>query len=166
MPGGDLDFHDDQGRRGRLRRRFGDLAESDDEVPRRARWYRKGQREFNPVTKMCAWLVVSTSGCYHWLSRPTSATAARRGVLTAKVHAFFTASDGTQGYGRIHADLADEGTECSPELLERDYTWAGFTYHMRTELVANALTNGAATTIIESGAIFHSVRGSVYTSTD
>ena len=33
--------------------------------------------ETNPA-KMCAWLSVSTSGFYHWLSRPQSATAARR----------------------------------------------------------------------------------------
>ena len=41
--------------------------------------------ETNPVTKMCAWLSVSTSGFYHWLSRPQSATAARRQTLTARV---------------------------------------------------------------------------------
>lgn len=35
---------------------------------------------------------------------------------------------------------------------------------MRTELVAAALTNAAATTLFEPGAILHSDRGSVYTS--
>ena len=33
--------------------------------------------------------------------------------------------------------------------------------HMRTELVAAALTNAASTTLIEPGAVFHSDRGSV-----
>ena len=193
--------------------------------------------EPSPLTKMCAWLEVSTSGFYHWLSRPTSATAARREALTAKVLAFFAASDGTYGYRRIHADLDDEDTECSPELvrqimreqglvacqprpfrvttgadaaaaanmpdlMERDFaadrpgikfvgdityihTWQGFVYlatvidcyskkvvgwsvadHMRTELVETALQNAAATTVIEPLAIFHSDRGSVYTSAD
>ncbi|GAA1107859.1 hypothetical protein GCM10009582_01860 [Arthrobacter flavus] len=37
--------------------------------------------------------------------------------------------------------------------------------HMRTELVADALTNAARTNRVEAGAIFHSDRGSVYTST-
>lgn len=191
----------------------------------------------NPVTKMCAWLSVSTSGFYHWLARPESATAARRAALTGRVLHFFTASDGTYGYRRIHADLAAEHTECSPELvrqimrdeglvacqprpfrvttvadaqaaarmpdlLGRDFTadrpglkfvgdityihtWAGFIYlatvidcyskkvvgwsiadHMRSELVENALKNAAATTTIEAQAIFHSDRGSVYTSGD
>ncbi|MDQ3525355.1 MAG: IS3 family transposase [Chloroflexota bacterium] len=193
--------------------------------------------ELNPVTKMCAWLLVSTSGFYHWLSRPQSATAARRQALTARVEAFFKASDGTYGYRRIHADLVEEGDECSPELVRqimrtegliacqprpfrvtteadaeaaagmpdlvrRDFTadppgvkfvgdityihtWAGFIYlatvidcyskkvvgwsiadHMRTELVEQALNNAAATTLIEPSAIFHSDRGSVYTSAD
>ncbi len=63
------------------------------------------------------------------------------------------------------------------------HTWQGFVYlatvidcfsrkvvgwsiadHMRTELVAAALNNAAATCLIEPGAIFHSDRGSVYTS--
>lgn len=193
--------------------------------------------EFNPVYKMCAWLAVSTSGFYDWLSRPQSATAARREALTARVRHFFTASQETYGYRRIHADLADEGTECSPELVRqimrseglvacqprpfrvtteadaeaaagmpdlvgRDFTadrpgvkfvgdityihtWAGFVYlatvidcfskkvvgwsiadHMRTELVADALRNAAATTVIEPMGVFHSDRGSVYTSAD
>ncbi len=193
--------------------------------------------ESNPVIKMCAWLAVSTSGFYDWLSRPTSATAARRQALTTRVKHFFEDSDGTYGYRRIHADLVDEGTECSPELvrqimrteglvacqprpfrvttdadaeaaalmpdlLGRDFTadrpgikfvgdityihtWAGFIYlatvidcyskkvvgwsiadHMRTELVEDALKNAAATTVIGPLAVFHSDRGSVYTSAD
>lgn len=191
----------------------------------------------NPVYKMCAWLAVSTSGFYHWLTRATSATAARREALTARVRHFFDASDGTYGYRRIHADLACEGTECSPELVrqimrtegliacgprpfrvtteadaeaaasmpdlvKRDFTAdrpgvkfvgdityihtrQGLVYlatvidcyskkvvgwsiadHMRTELVEDALKNAAATTLIEPLAIFHSDRGSVYTSAD
>lgn len=198
---------------------------------------RNDPAQLNPVYKMCAWLAVSTSGFYHWLSRPASATASRRAALTARVRHFFAASDGTYGYRRIHADLAAEHTECSPELVRqimRDegliacqprpfrvttdadahaaadlpdlvgrnftadrpgmkfvgdityiHTWAGFIYlatvidcyskkvvgwsiadHMRTELVEGALKNASATTIIEPGAIFHSDRGSVYTSGD
>ena len=189
----------------------------------------------NSVVKMCLWLAVSTSGFYHWATRPQSATAARRQALMERIHYFFEESEGTYGYRRIHADLTEEQTECSPELvrqimrqvglvacqprpfritaaadaeaaagmpdlLKRDFiadrpgvkfvgdityihTWQGFIYlatvidcyskkvvgwsiadHMRTELVADALTNAAATTRIEPGAIWHSDRGSVYTS--
>ena len=193
--------------------------------------------ELSPVTKMCLWLGVSTSGFYHWASRPQSATAARRDGLAGRIWHFFTASDGTYGYRRIHADLRDAGTECSPELVrqimrqeglvpcqprpfrvttdadveaaasmpdlvKRDFTadrpgikfvgdityihtWQGFIYlatvidcyskkvvgwsiadHMRTELVADALKNAAATSVVEAEAIFHSDRGSVYTSAE
>ncbi|EMY36219.1 transposase of ISAar4, IS3 family, IS3 group, orfB [Arthrobacter crystallopoietes BAB-32] len=188
-----------------------------------------------PLVKMCRWLSVSASGFYDWLKRPVSATAARRQAITARVRHFFKASDGTYGYRRIHADLADEGTACSPELVRqimrdeglvpcqprpfrtttaadaeaaaripdlvrRDFTaerpgikfvgdityihtWQGFVYlatvidcyskkvvgwsiadHMRSELVETALRNAAATTVIEPGAIWHSDRGSQYTS--
>jgi transposase InsO family protein len=154
--------------------------------------------------------------------------------LSARVHHFFEDSEGTYGYRRIHADLVDEGSECSPELVrhimrdeglvacqprpfrsttdadvealsipdlvKRDFTadrpgvkfvgdityihtWQGFIYvatvidcfskkvvgwsiadHMRTELVEDALRKAALTTVIEADAIFHSDRGSVYTS--
>ena len=196
---------------------------------------RNDPTETTPVWKMCLWLAVSTSGFYDWLKRPQSATAARREALAARVRHFFTASDGTYGYRRIHADLAAEGVECSPELVrqimrqehlvpcqprpfrvttqadaeaaacmpdlvkraftaERPvvnfvgditdiHTWQGFIYlatvidcyskkvvgwsiadHMRTELVETAMRNAAATAVIEPDAIFHSDRGSVYTS--
>jgi len=65
------------------------------------------------------------------------------------------------------------------------HTWQGFIYlatvidcyskkvvgwsiadHMRTELVADALRNAAATTLVEPDAIWHSDRGSVYTSAE
>lgn len=186
-----------------------------------------------PITDRCRWLEVSTSGFYHWRSRPQSATSKRRDALAGQIRVFFDAAHGTYGYRRIHADLQSAGVECSPELVrsimrehdlvpcqprpfrtttesgdddgvpdlvKRDFTadrpgikfvgdityihtWQGFMYlatvidcfsrkvvgwsiadHMRTELVAAALSNAAATTLIEPEAIFHSDRGSVYTS--
>jgi len=73
----------------------------------------------NPVVTMCSWLEVSTSGFYHRLTRPQSATAARRQALTARVRHYFEDSDGTYGYRRIHADLTGESTQCSPELIRQ-----------------------------------------------
>jgi len=64
----------------------------------------------NPVSKMCRWLDVSTSGFYHWLTRPQSVTSARRQALLVRVRHYFEESDGTYGYRRIHADLAAEQT--------------------------------------------------------
>ena len=43
-------------------------------------------------------LAVSASGFYDWLSRPLSATAARRQVLAARIRHFFYEADGTYGY--------------------------------------------------------------------
>ena len=66
---------------------------------------------------MCRWLQVSPSGFYHWRGRPQSATQVRIHAFCARVHHFFEDSEGTYGYRRIHADLVDEGSECSPELV-------------------------------------------------
>lgn len=76
-------------------------------------------RDAPAVLKMCRWLEVSRSGFYHWRSRPVSATAARREALAARARYFFEESEGTYGYRRVHADLADEGIECSPELVRQ-----------------------------------------------
>ncbi len=70
-----------------------------------------------PVVKMCSWSKVSTSGYYAWRGRAPSATAARRVVLTALVCRSFEDSDGTYGYRRVHADLADWGYPCDPETV-------------------------------------------------
>ena len=79
----------------------------------------------NSVVRMCRWLAFSTSGFYHWATRPQSATSACREALTARVRHFFEDSEGTYGYRRIHADLAAEKTECSPELVRQIMRYEG-----------------------------------------
>ena len=69
------------------------------------------------IVKMCAWLEVSRSGFYEWLDRPLSATAERREELKLYIVTSFEDSDGTYGYRRVHADLADWGVACGPELV-------------------------------------------------
>jgi putative transposase len=69
------------------------------------------------IGQMCAWLQVSRSGYYAWRKRPASATTRRREELKKLITHFFEASDGTYGYRRIHADLADHGVTCGPELV-------------------------------------------------
>lgn len=75
------------------------------------------QKAFFPTTLMCVWAAVSRSGFYDWLSRPTSATAARREELESIIAAVFEDSDGTYGYRRIHAELVRGQVPCSPELV-------------------------------------------------
>lgn len=69
------------------------------------------------ILQMCAWLGVSRSGFYEWRNRPRSATARRREELKLYVQKSFDDSDGTYGYRRVHADLADWGVACGPELV-------------------------------------------------
>jgi putative transposase len=69
------------------------------------------------IVKMCGWLEVSRSGFYEWQERPASATAQRREELKLFISKSFDDSDGTYGYRRVHADLADWGVPCGPELV-------------------------------------------------
>jgi transposase InsO family protein len=75
-----------------------------------------GERKYT-ITKMCAWLDVSTSGYYEWYDRPESATAARRAALAVLVRRAFDVSDETYGHRRVHAQLVRWGTSCTPELV-------------------------------------------------
>jgi putative transposase len=75
------------------------------------------QKALFPVVAMCGWAGVSRSGFYDWCTRPTSATAARRGELEVLVASVFDDSDGTYGYRRVHAELARKQVACSPELV-------------------------------------------------
>jgi putative transposase len=70
-----------------------------------------------PIVRMCALLDVSRSGFYDWKDRPVSATVKRREELKLLIVKSFTGSDGTYGYRRVHADLADWGVQCGPELV-------------------------------------------------
>ncbi|MGW3636116.1 IS3 family transposase [Streptomyces sp. NPDC005122] len=187
-----------------------------------------------PVQQMCTWAGVSTSGFYHWRSRPLSATAKRRAELRAVILQVFSDSHETYGYRRVHAALqrmnvqagaelvralmrelglvpcqprpwrattiADDAAPATPDLLARDFTadapgrklvsdityvhtWAGFLYlatvidchtkavvgwamadHMKTSLISDALDMTARNVDLIDGCIFHSDRGSQYTS--
>lgn len=75
------------------------------------------QKAFYPTTLMCVWSSVSRSGFYDWVSRPVSATAARREELESIVAAVFADSDGTYGYRRIHAEMVRGQQPCGSELV-------------------------------------------------
>jgi transposase InsO family protein len=192
------------------------------------------QRADFPLVKMCQWAEVSKSGYYEWRDRPASATATRRERLKALIKAVFELSDQTYGYRRVHAHLARQGEQVSPEfvrelmrdldlvacqprpyrpttttpddpgpildLVKRDFTaqapgqkmvgdityiptQEGWLYlataidcytkacigyamadHLRSELVIDALMMAARNYPLAEGAIFHSDRGSQYTS--
>ncbi|WP_331721333.1 IS3 family transposase [Streptomyces sp. NBC_00212] len=193
-----------------------------------------GESDNFSIQRMCAWAGVSTSGFYHWRSRPLSATAERRAELKAIIQQVFADSHETYGYRRVHAALermnvqagaelvralmrelglvpcqprpwrittiADEAAPATPDLMARDFTadapgrklvsdityvhtWAGFLYlatvidchtkavvgwamadHMKTSLISDALDMTARNIDLADGCIFHSDRGSQYTS--
>jgi putative transposase len=185
------------------------------------------------VTRMCAWLGVSRSGFYEWLSRPESAAAGRRARLKVMIAEIFEAEDETYGYRRMAAELARRGVRAGqelvrklmrelglvacqprpwrqttepgpcgpiPDLVARDFsadvpgakmvgdityiaTWQGWVFlatvidchtrkvigwamddNYRTPLISSALQMAARNVDLPDGAIFHSDRGSNYTS--
>ncbi|MBP2400829.1 transposase InsO family protein [Streptomyces syringium] len=70
-----------------------------------------------PVWQMCTWAEVSTSGFYHWRSRPLSATARRRAQLRAVILQVFSDSQETYGYRRVHAVLQRMNVQAGVELV-------------------------------------------------
>ncbi|MGW6216343.1 IS3 family transposase [Streptomyces sp. NPDC055109] len=66
---------------------------------------------------MCSWAGVSTSGYYHWRSRPLSATAKRRAELRAVILQVFSDSHETYGYRRVHAALQRMNVQAGAELV-------------------------------------------------
>ena len=93
------------------------------------------------ITRMCRLLGVDRRRFYEWLARRgvgPSARQQRDADLTARIVAFHTASDGTYGAARIHADLQDAGVAVSRKRvagLMRDKGIAGIsprTWHPPT----------------------------------
>ena len=69
------------------------------------------------VRQLCVWAGVSRSGYHAWRQHVPSATAIRRGQLTAVVTAIFTESDSTYGYRRVHAEAARRGWHADPHTI-------------------------------------------------
>lgn len=59
----------------------------------------------HPVLTCCRVVGVSKPGYYRYLHRPTSPTQMRRELLTGLIREVHTASRGTYGYRRVHAEL-------------------------------------------------------------
>jgi putative transposase len=66
-----------------------------------------------PHTVTAAILGVSISWFYKWGGRGPTERAARRAALDARIRTLFTASQGTYGSPRIHADLLEAGETVS-----------------------------------------------------
>jgi hypothetical protein len=76
-----------------------------------------------PVTVSCRVLGVSTSGYYEWKQRGTSARAHADAELTTTITEIHTASRGTYGAPRVHAELRlglgiRTGADHAPDRLD------------------------------------------------
>jgi|TARA_B100001971_G_C18189510_1_gene537743 putative transposase len=78
-----------------------------------------------PVTTLCQVLGVSPSGYYAWRHRPPSKREMDDTILTERIRQIHTWSRQTYGRPRIHAELADEGTQVSPKRVARLMRLAG-----------------------------------------
>ena len=76
-----------------------------------------GEEGNYPVSKMCRWAKVSSSGYYDWRGRGPSPSELRRRRLGVLVEWSFTDSDRTYGYRRVHAHLARLGEVADPETI-------------------------------------------------
>jgi len=134
-----------------------------------------------PVTVACRALEKSTSWFYKWRGRPGTARGVRRTVLATRITELFDASGKTYGSPRITLDLRAEGWQVSVNTVARlmaELGLAGRAKRRRHSLtrqgkrpaardlvrrhfdaVAPVTTRGGA-----DGVIFHSDRGSEYTS--
>lgn len=72
-----------------------------------------------PVATMCRVLGVSPSGYYAWTSRPTCQRAVRDADILMEIRRIHTASRGTYGVPRIHADLASRNIRVGRKRVAR-----------------------------------------------
>ncbi len=134
------------------------------------------------VTQMCEWLGVSKSGYYEWRSRPQSALTERREPRRSLT---------SQGEAGPIPDLVNRNfaAEKPGEKMAGDITyiptWEGWVYlamvidfatrklvgwamadNYRTPLISEAIRMAARNLDLPEGVVFHSDRGSNYTSAE
>jgi putative transposase len=79
----------------------------------------KANRADYPVATQCRVLGVSPSGFYAWLDRGPSARRVTDEVLLKRIRTIHSASRGTYGAPRIHAELVDEGRRIGRKRVAR-----------------------------------------------
>jgi putative transposase len=72
-----------------------------------------------PVPILCRTLEVSESGFWAWRSRPACARARRDAALCPRIMQSHTASDGTYGVPRVHADLVESDPSVGTRTVAR-----------------------------------------------
>ena len=79
----------------------------------------KREKVHYSVATLCRVLGISTSGFWAWLDREPSQRAGHDAVLLEQIATIHTASRGTYGAPRIHAQLRHDGGHCSRKRVAR-----------------------------------------------
>jgi putative transposase len=79
----------------------------------------------HPVSLLCSVLGVSRAGYYAWKARPASPRAVRDAQLTALIGEIHSASEGSYGWPRVHAELSHRGVRVSRKRVARLMRQAG-----------------------------------------
>jgi putative transposase len=95
-----------------------------------------------PIATMCRVLGVSSSGYHAWVKRRPSRRAETDAVLIAAIRAAHTASRGTYGAPRIHAELAAKGVRVGCKRVARLMTQAGLAGVSRRKFVVTTVKDG------------------------
>jgi putative transposase len=99
-------------------------------------------RAIHPVATLCRVLGVSSSGYYAWSKRPLSRRAKDDAVLIERIGAIHTASKGTYGAPRIHAELRAKGVRIGKKRVARLMRQAGVSGVSRRRFVITTVRNG------------------------
>jgi putative transposase len=91
---------------------------------------------------MCRVLGVSSSGHHAWVKRRPSQRAETDAVLVAAIRAAHTASRGTYGAPRVHAELAAKGIRVGCKRIAQLMTQAGLAGVSRRRFVTTTVRNG------------------------
>ena len=94
-----------------------------------------------PIATMCRLLGVSPRGWYAWVKRQPSRRAAMDAALTADIRGAHTASRGTYGAPRIHADLAAKGIRVGRKRIARLMRQAGVVGVSRRRFITTTVTD-------------------------
>ena len=79
----------------------------------------RAHRAVYPIATMCRVLGVSPAGYHAWRKRPPSARAAADAALTGRIRTIHSASHGTYGAPRVHAELRAEGHRVGRKRVAR-----------------------------------------------
>src|SRR5512135_1688814 len=91
---------------------------------------------------MCRVLGVSSSGYHAWVKRCPSRRSETDAALTAEIRAAHTASRGTYGALRIHAELTANGKHIGRKQVARLMTQAGLAGVSRRRFVVTTVKDG------------------------